>query len=543
MNSMSVLMMWILHKDLLYFCAEGLFNIDTTDYLCYNFLWNMSSARCRDTIVWRIVMKYTNPVLKGFYPDPSVCFAEGKYYMVCSSFQYFPGVPLFESDDLVNWKQIGHVLTRPGQVMLDKINSSGGVFAPTIRYNDGRFYMVTTNDTTHENFYVYTDDIYGEWSDPVAVDQGGIDPSLYFENGKTYFISNGSDDFGDAGVVQCEIDIGSGRKLTESKCIWRGSGGRFLESPHIYKIGGWYYLMAAEGGTEYGHMITCARSRHIWGPFESDPHNPVLTNRNKAPYIIQGVGHGDLIQDKNGSWHIISLGFRQIHIWQTYHHLGREVFLTPVSFNGDGWFTAGRDGTCDEEYEIEGDFIQKPLGTFSFSNTDWNIDWAYLRKPVLSNYELGENRAVLHGSDITLFDTDSPTFIALRQRDLEFEMSVNVRLQGDGIGGITVYHTETEHYDLYLSGSGTAELRLNIGGISQTHNIETADMTARLIVRANAFGYDFYAECNGRTEHLGHGQTKFLSSEVCGGFTGVMLGLFAVGSCSAEFTDLKVEYK
>ena len=193
-------------------------------------------------------MRYTNPVVRGFYPDPSVCKANGKYYMVCSSFQYFPGVPLFESTDLVNWKQIGHVLTRKSQVMLDKINSSGGVFAPTIRYNDGRFYMVTTNDTTHENFYVYTDDIYGEWSEPITVAQGGIDPSLYFEDGRTFFMSNGRDDDGIDGVTQCEINIETGEKLTGSTCIWHGTGGRFLESPHLYRIGGYYYLMAAEGG-------------------------------------------------------------------------------------------------------------------------------------------------------------------------------------------------------------------------------------------------------------------------------------------------------
>ena len=152
-------------------------------------------------------MRYKNPVIKGFYPDPSVCAANGKYYLAASSFQYFPGVPLFESDDLVNWVQTGYALTRSEQVMLDRINSSGGVFAPTLRFNNGRFYMVTTNDTTHQNFYVWTDDIYGEWSDPVYVDQGGIDPSLLFDDGRVYFISNGSDDFGESGVVQCEIDI------------------------------------------------------------------------------------------------------------------------------------------------------------------------------------------------------------------------------------------------------------------------------------------------------------------------------------------------
>lgn len=201
-------------------------------------------------------MQYTNPVIKGFYPDPSVCCANGKYYLACSSFEYFPGVPLFESTDLVNWEQIGHVLTRKSQVMLEKVRSSGGVFAPTLRYHNGRFYMVTNNNSTQTNFYVYTDDIYGEWSDPITVEQSGIDPSLYFEGDKTYFISNGSDDSGTYGIIQCEINIETGEKLCESTCIWQGSGGRYIESPHMYKIGDTYYLIAAEGGTEYGHMVT-----------------------------------------------------------------------------------------------------------------------------------------------------------------------------------------------------------------------------------------------------------------------------------------------
>ena len=148
-------------------------------------------------------MKYTNPILKGFYPDPSVCEAEGKFYLACSSFQYFPGVPLFESRDLVNWTQIGHVLTRESQVKLDRVPSSGGVFAPTLRYYQGRFYMTTNNNTTQENFYVYTDDIYGEWSDPITVEMDGIDPSLYFEDGRAYYMTNGTDDQGQGVIVQC----------------------------------------------------------------------------------------------------------------------------------------------------------------------------------------------------------------------------------------------------------------------------------------------------------------------------------------------------
>lgn len=490
-------------------------------------------------------MKYKNPIVRGFYPDPSITYANGKYYMVNSSFQYFPGVPLFESSDLVNWKQIGHVLTRKNQVMLEKINSSGGVFAPTIRYHEGRFYMVTTNDTTHQNFYVYTDDIYGKWSDPIFVDQDGIDPSLLFDEGHTYFISNGSDKDGKGGVFECEIDIATGRKLTPSVCIWQGSGGRYLESLHMYKINEEYYLMAAEGGTEYGHMVTYARAGSVWGPFENYPKNPVLTNRNKAPEILQGIGHGDLIQDTNGNWHILCLGFRQIHLWQPYHTLGREVFLVPVQFDEDGWFTAGSDGTADWEYELSDDFIQEQKQLYTFENTDWDIDWAYLRHPVMENYELGDHGVVLHGSSVTLDDVDTPTFIGLRQKDFNMNLEVDLTLD-TGEAGVTVYSCENEHYETALRKTEKgfeAILRLSVGDVHHEQAVlPIAEGKARLIIHADSLSYQFFAETNGIRTALGSGRSKYLSSEVSGGFTGVMLGLYAVGKNTAGFSDLKLEY-
>lgn len=495
-------------------------------------------------------MTYTNPVIKGFYPDPSVCCHDGKYYLVCSSFQYFPGVPLFESGDLVNWKQIGYVLTRHSQVMLDKINSSGGVFAPTIRCNNGRFYMVTTNDTTHQNFYVYTDDIHGEWSEPIYVDQGGIDPSLYFEDGRTYFMSNGADDNGEGGVVQCEIDIATGKKLSPSRCIWKGSGGRYLESPHLYKINGTYYLMAAEGGTEYGHMITCARASSVWGKFEGCPNNPVLTNRNKAPFIIQGIGHGDLVQDKYGDWYVLSLGFRQQHIWRPFHHLGREVFLTPVRFGEDGWFTCGRDGTTDESYEMQGSHVQNEQRVFTFENTDWGVEWCYLRRASPENYEVSRDKAVLHGTGITLDMTDSPTFIGMRQRDFHMELRTTVSVSGGSddtpaVGGVTAYITENEHYDLALEQTGQgcrAVLMLNIGGIKHRQcELAVNGASAELIMRSNCFEYSFFVVQDGQEKYLGSGSTKYLSSEVAEGFTGVMTALYAVGG-RAEFTGFSCTY-
>ncbi|CAM3540278.1 glycoside hydrolase family 43 protein [Marinicrinis lubricantis] len=495
-------------------------------------------------------LKYNNPVVKGFYPDPSVCKVGDTYYMVCSSFQYFPGVPLFESKDLINWQQIGHCLTRESQIQLRTVNSSGGVFAPTIRHHNGRFYMVTTNDTTHQNFYVWTDDIYGEWSEPVYVDQGGIDPDLYFEDGKTFFMSNGTDDQGIGGIVQCEIDIETGSKLTPSRSIWQGTGGRYLESPHMYKIDGKYYLVAAEGGTEYGHMVTYARSESVSGPFEDYPLNPVLTNRNLGGYEVQAVGHGDLIQDHDGNWWMLHLGFRQIGRWLTFHHLGREVFLTPITFGEDRWFTAGHNGTTLSTFEtdrIPDDVVQQEKRIFTFDNTEWDKDWCYLRIPHSENYLLEPDKLTLKGTSVTLDQPDSPTFIGIRQRDFNAVISCDVSLN-HGEAGITLYMDEHHHYDLAVlqdQNGYKAVLRLNIGDIKSVQKeVDLRDShQATLMIEAHNERYTFILRTDGGDIRLGTAQTRYLSSEVAGGFTGVLIGLYACGEGSAaEFTNFKCEY-
>ncbi len=486
-------------------------------------------------------MKYQNPVLRGFYPDPSVCCVNGVYYMVCSSFQYFPGVPLFESRDLVNWTQIGHVLTRPSQVALDGAPSSGGVFAPTIRFHNGRFYVTTTNNSTQQNFYVWTDDIYGPWSEPVYVEQDGIDPSLYFEGDRCWFTGTGVDDFGESGIIQSEIDIATGAKLTPSRSIWKGTGGRFVEGPHLYRIGRWYYLLASEGGTEYGHMITLARSESLWGPFENCPDNPVLTNRNKAPYPIQAIGHGELVTGPDGKYYMVSLGFRQIDTWMPFHHLGREVFLTPVEKTADGWFRCGADGTTALEYEVTLPGEQRRRQTFSFANTLWDRDWCFLRHPRKELYCLSRDRAVLVGTRVSLDEPASPTFLGLRQKDMEGTLSCQVRADG-GEAGLTVYMTEQEHYDLGIRRSEAgfeAFLRLRIGDVSHIQAVlPLEEDCGTLRIEMEPLQYRFFAE----DACLGTGQTKYLSSEVAGGFTGVVLGMYAVGENRAEFTDFSCEY-
>src|ERR1044071_3436940 len=207
-------------------------------------------------------VSYRNPVLPGFYSDPSICRAGDDYYMVHSSFGYFPGVPIFHSKNLVDWRQIGYALTRKEQLPLEKAGVTLGIFAPTIRYHNGLFYMITTNITSKGTFYVTAKDPAGEWSNPVWTEIQGIDPSLFFdEDGMVYVTSTVNwGNVVNKGIYLSEIDVKTGKLLSNPKNIWSGTGARFTEGPHLYKKDGWYYLMVAEGGTEYGHKVSIARS-------------------------------------------------------------------------------------------------------------------------------------------------------------------------------------------------------------------------------------------------------------------------------------------
>ncbi len=509
-------------------------------------------------------MNYVNPVIRGFYPDPSVCRANGKYYLVCSSMHYFPSIPLFESEDLVNWNQIGWCLTRKSQINLEGVPSSGGIFAPTIRYHDGRFFVVTTDDSRHRNFYVYTDDIYGEWSDPIDVDQGGIDPSLYFEEDRVYFTSNGRDENHVPCIYQCEIEISTGRKLTESRIIWRGSGGRLVEGPHLYKIEDYYYLLAAEGGTEYGHMVTYARGETPYGPFDGYPGNPVLTNRNLGDDEIQGVGHGDLIQDWDGNWWLLHLGFRQMALWKQYHHLGREVFLTPVYWDGEGWFRAGDRGIAEKEVSVQAvkkEIHQNFCKQVDFSREHWDEQWSYIRNPVQECYEIEKNRLRIRASSCSLRDVGSPSFLGIRQREFTGSLTVCVK-PGYGEAGVSIYMDENHHYDLAVrcGGDGMEYVsRICIGGMmdEQCRAADMADMaeSADAADRETSVRMEiqFFRDHYLMTVKAGdiiclerQMAGKYLSSEVAGGFTGVFFGLYAYdyedGKQWSEFTDLKLVF-
>jgi xylan 1,4-beta-xylosidase len=481
---------------------------------------------------------FQNPIIPGFHPDPSICRVGEDFYLVTSSFEFFPGVPVFHSKDLVHWEQIGYCLTRESQLPLSHVPASGGIYAPTIRYNKGVFYMVTTNVNHGGNFFVTASDPAGQWSDPIWLNQGGIDPSFFFdEDGKVYLQSNGGPD----GIYQSQIDIKTGKRLSEIRHLWSGTGGRYPEGPHIYKKDGWYYLMIAEGGTEYGHMETMARSKDIWGPFESCPHNPILTHRNKINQsnAIQGTGHADLTDAADGSWWLVCLAFRTAGGYSQFHHLGRESFLAPVEWNSEGWPVVNKDGSLALDTKarlLPSQLVAKPLGRSHFDNPDLPFQWNYLRNPVLKNYSVEEKKGylALTPTNVTLDSAASPTFIGRRQEhfNCEFSCIMEYEAKPGSEAGICCYMSLESHYDLGFSADSKGKflvMRLRAGSIIgwQNKTYVQADR-AILKIKAEPYYYTFYASVDdGKTFILmGKSETRYLSSEVAGGFTGVYFGLY-----------------
>lgn len=485
---------------------------------------------------------YSNPVISGFYPDPSICRVGENYYLVTSTCEYFPGVPIFHSRDLVHWRQIGHCLTRASQIPLQQCRSSQGIFAPTIRYHDGTYYVTTTNTSAGSNFYVHTDDPAGEWSEPIWIDQGGIDPSLFFDaDGRVYLTTNGHP----AGIYQCEIDLATGQRRTETRCIWGGSGGRFPEAPHLYYRNNRYYLMIAEGGTEYGHMVTVARSTNPWGRFEPCPYNPILTHRNRGFHPIQGTGHGELVEAHDGSWWIVFLAFRPHG--GDFHHLGRETFLAPVSWTDDGWPIVNHDGGI----ELVMDTPTLPQYCWpgephrdDFDHSMLRLCWNFLRNPHEQDWSLVGRPGWLrlYGSPLTLDAQDSLAFIGRRQQ--HFSCKVRTLLDFDPHydgeeAGLVVLANEKHHYEIALAcldSTSCMIVRRRIGdlvAVVARHIIP--DGLIELEIRASADMYTFSYALAGQPLHeLATGATRYLSSEVAGSFTGVYLGMYATGNGKAN---------
>ncbi len=491
--------------------------------------------------------QYRNPVLPGFHPDPSICRVDSDFYMVCSSFQYFPGVPIFHSRDLVNWKQIGNVLNRQSQLPLVNATSWTGIYAPTIRYYGGVYYMVTTNVGFHqrseggysdsENFFVTATNPAGPWSAPVWLKQGGIDPSFYFEQGRCYMTSTQ-----DNAIQLCEVNPLNGQQLTATRCIWKGTGGRYPEGPHIYKKDGMYYLLISEGGTELAHSLTIARSKKIEGPYEACPDNPILTQCSVMGQDkqVQGTGHGDLIQAVDGNWWLVCLGYR--HLNGAHHHLGRETFLAPVKWEINSWPIVNGGLPLDTLMQaspfgyMPGSQQTKTKRRYEFDGGSLGPEWIYIQTPDQSKYQNEFGRLRLYGNFSQLWENDQPTFVGIRQEHATFVLTTKLSrfdMESGDESGLAVYQSHDGNVQFCLStyqGDCQLKVRCQLKNLRTMLASRSVRMENEVWLRISSDGhkYNFYYSTDGeKFRWMESFDCSLLSSETIGGFTGVVLGLYA----------------
>jgi alpha-N-arabinofuranosidase len=479
-------------------------------------------------------MKILNPIISGFHPDPSICRVGKDFYLVCSSFEYFPAIPIFHSTDLLRWKKIGHCLTRNSQVKLRTgCPNCWGIYAPTIRYNNGIFYCIFTN-VPEGNFLVWTKDIYGEWSEPIALDFDGIDPSLFFDDdGRVYYSGT------DKNIFVCEIDIDKGKAIGQKKYVWKGTGANNPEGPHLYKIGDFYYLLIAEGGTELGHMVTIARSKAVFGEYESCPYNPVLTNRG-TELPIKAVGHSDLFNDANGRWWAVCLGNRPI-TYPFKHTLGRETMLVPVEWE-NGWPVMG-DGHVHEEINLNfsaGESGQDTDGYYAgddvddeFSGEKLHLSWNYIYNQDQKFVRLTKEGLMLTANGVSLSDDKPKGILCRRQEHFDFFAETKLLFsdfQNGEEAGISVYLNNKHHYDIALTKINNKKcivFKRQIGSLKAMENIIEYDSdTAVFGVRGTKDSYVFYYKKGEKYISAGSGEAAYLTTEAGGCFTGNFIAIF-----------------
>ena len=475
---------------------------------------------------------YKNPVIPGFYSDPSVCRVREDYYLITSTFEFFPGVPIFHSKDLVNWKQIGHVIHRKEQIP-ENLN----IFAATLRYYEGTFYMITTNVASKGNFYVTATDPAGPWSDPVWIGVAGIDPDLFFDDdGKAYVISSP--------FVLTEIDIKTGKLLGDKRKVWNSTGGRYPEAPHIYKKDGFYYLLAAEGGTEEAHSVTIARSNSIWGPYIDNPANPIAAHANVAGMgnPIQGVGHADMVLAHNDTWWMVLHGYRSVAGYPPHHTLGRETCLVPVSWPKGGWPVVNGNGTVTVEMRHPS-LPQKPFDpepTRTEFNEELGLEWNYVQPNNENSYDLDQQNGVLtlSGSAMKIGDRAvSPTFVGRRLTDITFSAATRLEFNPENDNeeaGMILLNNGT-HFDIMISAKdGRRYLRVKLQfGQTLYRSGEVGLMPGPVDLKIEGTGPEFifsYSQNGQDFEVVEKADARFISTETVGGFTGVYVGLYATGN-------------
>ncbi|MFD0686485.1 glycoside hydrolase family 43 protein [Actinomadura fibrosa] len=471
------------------------------------------------------------PVVPGLHPDPSVCRAGSEFYLVNSSFEYAPGVPIFRSGDLRHWSPIGHVLDRPDQLELAGCRHSGGVYAPTLRYHRERFWMITTN--VHDQpgqVLVTATDPAGAWSRPIRVpDADGIDPDLAWDDAGTCWLTwSGELPKGRQGIIQAVLDTETGALLTEPAVIWRGTGGQFPEGPHLIRRGSTWYLFIAEGGTERGHAVTVARGPRPDGPFEPCPDNPLLTARGSA-WSTQSTGHADVVQRPDGSWAMVFLGVRLRGSALCWHVLGRETFAAELDWE-DGWPRLGEP--------IEGD----AAGPVVEELTGPGLPHAWVAP---ARFPADLLRYTPEGHWHLTSPSHEEVFVGRRQQ--HFFISAQARVDpGAGRAGVELRIDPFHRVTLSVEGD-QVRVTASIGGVQAVLGETTVTAPPVLELRTRPSEGAEGTPCQGPDlivagvreatgfRELGRLDGRYLSTEVAGGFTGRMIGLVGADAAVRSF--------
>ncbi|KAH6695488.1 family 43 glycosyl hydrolase [Plectosphaerella plurivora] len=513
-----------------------------------------------------------NPIIPGFNPDPSIISVGDDFFVVTSTFEYFPGIPIYHSKDLIKWDHIGHALTRPSQLPLRGTAPSGGNFAPTIRYNNGTYYVIGTIfdvisppdqvNRMPRSMYVKTTDIWDDssWSEPIYVDQWGFDPDLFFDDdGKVYLRTTfGDGSVGHVGIFAnwiTEIDIETGNSLSDTRLLHEttvNSSTLLTEGSHLYKIDGVYHMITADSGTEVHHSANSYRASSLEGPWEENPNNPLIYNGADMSRPVLSTGHADIAQASDGSWWAVFLATRPQNPRDASGkpQLGRETFLCPVSWK-DGWpIFNNNEAIVEHDPEVLYDLERPTSWRDDFDGGLVDKEYYYLRAPYkdFRDFKSVPGKLRLHGNVYTLSHRETPAALLRKQADLETTFSTelsafdpkNARQEA----GVTVYLSIHYHNEIAVTRSTTSGQRSIVvhtrTGPEATLNttiVEDEDVAAgkpvKLYIEAKRDGYTLgYATGCKAPRWLASVGNENLQRHIEGwqNFVGTHVGIYSTGS-------------
>ena len=504
---------------------------------------------------------FRNPVLPGFHPDPSIVRVGDDYYLVNSSFGFYPGLPIFHSRDLVNWTQIGNAIDRPDMLDFSGLGIARAVFAPTIRHHDGRFYIANTCTECGGNFIITAKSAAGPWSQPVFLPEvDGIDAEIFFDDDGRVWITNNGPPVGTprysghrALWIQ-ELDLKS-MKMTGPRSVLVDGGVKpaenpiWTEGPHIVKRDGWYYLFAAEGGTAGEHSETIFRSRAVTGPYTPGPVNPILTQRDldpARPFPVYAAGHTDLVQTAKGDWWAVFLATRPYA--GSLSNIGRETFLLPMRWPKDGWPLILPPKTLVPQVLPRPDLpagkpVDRARWRDDFTAQALSPEWVMARQPRERWYRLAPHALTLTARTDPISGTGNPSFLARRQEHSFATVETEVRYAPSRAGdraGLAAFADEQHYYfvGVVQTAKGPAvAVSMRNGAVDPASGIVIASrplatgnrQPVRLRVEAKGAAYDFsYAVGRGKwTRLVTDADARPLASERSNQFTGVVIGVLA----------------